>query len=176
VQTYKLGRVNQTPMSKESFENEGKSALRARMQLQLLAVTSDDRTARSEKICARVVDSREWQNAKTVILFSSLRTEPEICALESAAIAERKSTFVIPRSWGVEADLELPFAPELILVPGLAFSPSGSRLGRGGGFYDRLLGTRAGGAFKLGICFGFQVLEAIPTEPHDARMNRVISE
>jgi 5-formyltetrahydrofolate cyclo-ligase len=163
-------------MRKESPENEGKSVLRSRMQLQLLAMNSDDRAARSEKICARVVDSREWQDAKTVVLFSSLRTEPEISALESAAIAKRKSTFVIPRSWGAEADLELPFAPELILVPGLAFSSCGSRLGRGGGFYDRLLGTRAGGAFKLGICFGFQVLETIPTGPRDARMNRVISD
>jgi 5-formyltetrahydrofolate cyclo-ligase len=87
-----------------------------------------------------------------------------------------KSTFIILQTMGVETQLDLPFSPELILVRALAFSHSGHRLGRGGGFYDRLLSGRVAQAFKLGICFAFQLVETIPTEPHDAIMNAVISD
>lgn len=163
-------------MKTEGETASGKSALRAGMLPQLQAMTSDDRIARSEKICARVFDSPAWRNAQSVLLFSPLRTEPQIAALETAAVAEGKSTFIVPQTLRVESQLDLPFAPELVLVPGLAFSHSGHRLGRGGGFYDRLLAGRAAHALKLGICFDFQLVETILIEPHDAIMNAVISD
>jgi 5-formyltetrahydrofolate cyclo-ligase len=56
---------------------------------------------------------------------------------------------------------------EAFIVPGLAFDERGGRLGRGGGFYDRVLGDPARRAPALGICFEAQVLEDIPMEPHD---------
>ncbi len=59
-----------------------------------------------------------------------------------------------------------------IVVPGMAFDGSGHRLGRGKGYYDRLLsGTQA---LKVGVCFGFQFLERVPTDPHDVAVDRVI--
>jgi len=70
----------------------------------------------------------------------------------------------------------LPETIDLILVPGLAFSKDRHRLGRGGGFFDRLLAGRAAGAFKLGICFSFQVLESVPTESHDIVMDAVVTD
>lgn len=62
---------------------------------------------------------------------------------------------------------------ELIVVPGVAYDESGNRLGRGKGFYDRLLSTTK--ATKVGIGFDFQVVESIPSEPHDVAMDIVIS-
>jgi len=68
------------------------------------------------------------------------------------------------------------FAPrtlDLILVPGVAFDRAGCRIGRGGGFYDRLLPLYR--AVRVGICFEFQCVEDIPVEPHDCSVDRVIS-
>ena len=63
----------------------------------------------------------------------------------------------------------------LAVIPGMAFDHQGNRLGRGKGYYDRLL-PRLTHAYKLGLCFPFQLLpEEIPHEPHDIRMDAVIA-
>lgn len=63
---------------------------------------------------------------------------------------------------------------DLILIPGMAFDLTGRRLGRGGGFYDRLLPQYR--AVRAGICFDFQCMETVPSEDHDVSMDYVISE
>ena len=63
---------------------------------------------------------------------------------------------------------------DVIVVPGVAFDPERNRMGRGKGFYDRLLATTH--AAKIGICFGFQLLPHIPVEPFDQKMDLVITE
>ncbi|MDQ6809593.1 MAG: hypothetical protein M3Z64_09260 [Verrucomicrobiota bacterium] len=72
--------------------------------------------------------------------------------------------------------LELPFTPDFILVPGLAFTRANLRLGRASGFYDRLLAGCAARAFKLGDCFAFQIRGGIPQEAHDAILDAVLSD
>ena len=66
-------------------------------------------------------------------------------------------------------------AVELIVVPGVAFDSEGNRMGRGRGFYDRLLKSTPRAA-KVGVAYDFQMLDHIATEPHDVRMDRVITE
>ena len=62
----------------------------------------------------------------------------------------------------------------LAVIPGMAFDLQGNRLGRGKGYYDRLL-PRLSRAYKLGLCFPFQLLtEEIPHEPHDCRVDEVV--
>ena len=63
---------------------------------------------------------------------------------------------------------------ELVIVPGVAYDHSGNRLGRGKGFYDRLLATTR--ATKVGVGYEFQIVEEIPSEPHDVKMDMVISQ
>ncbi len=58
------------------------------------------------------------------------------------------------------------------LVPGVAFDNNGCRLGRGKGFYDRML--KLAGGKKLGVAFSFQQVEAVPMEPHDVRLDGVV--
>jgi 5-formyltetrahydrofolate cyclo-ligase len=65
-------------------------------------------------------------------------------------------------------------ALDIIIVPGVAFDRAGRRIGRGGGFYDRLLPQYS--AVRAGICFGFQYLESIPAEEHDVRMDFMVTE
>ncbi len=148
-----------------------KKALRLQMQQQLRAMTAEDRQAHSDEICERVLEMERWADAQSVILFSPLPSEPIITPLKLDCEARKIPCVTIPQSPKSEADLHLPETIDLILVPGLAFSQDRHRLGRGGGFFDRLLAGRAKDAFKLGICFSLQVLETVPTEPHDIIMD-----
>lgn len=65
--------------------------------------------------------------------------------------------------------------PAVWIVPGLAFTKSGERLGYGGGWYDRMLGGAGGDAIVLGVAYPFQIVESIPSEPHDIRLTGVVS-
>jgi 5-formyltetrahydrofolate cyclo-ligase len=69
----------------------------------------------------------------------------------------------------------LALSPDLAIIPGLAFDPRGGRLGRGKGFYDRWLGANPG-VNTLGICFKCQIVENVPAESHDARVDAVLTE
>lgn len=59
-----------------------------------------------------------------------------------------------------------------MVVPGIAFDKENNRLGRGRGYYDKLL--KAANAIKVGVCFEFQFFDRIPTEEFDVKMNYVI--
>lgn len=153
-----------------------KALLRHQVLRELSDMTPDDRAARSEKICQRVLALPEWEKAQRVLLFSPMRTEPDIAELETRADEAGKIATVIPFTQRNEPGLEISVVPDLIFVPGLAFSRDRHRMGRGGGFYDRLLAGRARDAFKLGVCFATQLHDAIPHEAHDIPVDAVISD
>jgi 5-formyltetrahydrofolate cyclo-ligase len=155
---------------------EQKAALRAQIQRRLREMTVEERQEYSDEICERVLEMSQWAEARNVILFSPLPSEPIIVPLKLDCEARRVLCANIPQSARSESDLNLLDEIDLILVPGVAFSKDRHRLGRGGGFFDRLLAGRAANAFKLGICFSFQVLDTIPTESHDIAMNAIVSD
>ena len=62
---------------------------------------------------------------------------------------------------------------DLVFVPGVAFDFNGRRLGRGKGFYDRLLAEVRG--YKCGVAFEVQVIAAVPEEPHDVRVDSILT-
>ena len=163
-------------MNRQLESTLDKAAFRRAMLLLLQEMTADERVARSEKLCARIAAHERWQSARGILLFSPLRTEPQIAPLHAAAVAAGGHTFVIPPTLRIESELELPFTPDLVLVPGLAFSRERHRLGRGGGFYDRLLAGRASSAYKLGVCFRVQLCDTIPADPHDVAVNDVVTD
>ena len=65
-----------------------------------------------------------------------------------------------------------PGAP--VIVPGIAFDKYGNRIGYGGGYYDRLFEKEPNHP-RIAIAYGFQVFDYIPTEPHDKRVDRIIT-
>lgn len=73
-----------------------------------------------------------------------------------------------------------PFTPinmiDIFFVPGLAFDKQGGRLGFGGGFYDRTLAHTRPTALRIGYAFACQLLEQLPTQEHDQRVQAVITE
>lgn len=100
--------------------------------------------------------------------------------LEFRAVEDPKA--LVTRRWELrepDPETSLPVALEeidLLLVPGVAFTRSGRRLGRGGGFYDRLLADPELCAVSFGICFALQVVDNLPTEPHDRPVDRIVTE
>ena len=79
-----------------------------------------------------------------------------------------------PRQCGDRADRGSRPRLDLIIVPAVAFDRRGNRLGRGKGFYDRLL--QKAKCPKIGIAYHFQLLDEIPAEPHDIPMDKIITE
>jgi len=73
------------------------------------------------------------------------------------------------------ADVVSPKDVAVWLVPGLAFTRDGKRLGYGGGWYDRLMVEADKRALKLGVAYAFQVLENLPSEPHDIGVDSVVA-
>jgi 5-formyltetrahydrofolate cyclo-ligase len=83
-----------------------------------------------------------------------------------------------PGAFGVlEPELEWPVAaPNVLLVPLLAFDSGGHRLGYGGGFYDRTLGALDPGVVTIGVAYAGQEVAQLPREAHDRPLDMVVSE
>ena len=108
------------------------------------------------------------------------------CAKECYALAEVKGfneRYLTKGKYGIlEPSEEIPrqqppytfSAPTLWLVPGIAFTRTGLRLGRGGGFYDRLL--EGSSSVKIGVCFDCQLADSLPVTRHDATMDHILTE
>lgn len=179
---------------------EIKAAQRREIRARCQRLSTTQRTANSEAICRRLLEQDFWRNAKTVLLFAPLANEINVGPLLKESLAQGKVTalprfdlaaqhYVAARITDPERDLASgAFAiPEpaahcekiemsqfdLVLVPGVGFDRLGSRLGRGGGFYDRLLAGFTG--VKCGIALDEQIVDTLPVEEHDARMTFVIT-
>ena len=64
----------------------------------------------------------------------------------------------------------------LVCVPGVAFTPAAARLGRGGGYYDRLLAALSAEAVTAGLGYSFQLIDRLPEQLHDRRLDLVVTE
>jgi len=111
----------------------------------------------------------KWSSEKKILLPVML----EDCRLElreyRPGCTMNEAEFCIREP---EGEVLQPEYVDLILVPGMAFDRQNHRLGRGKGYYDRLLGGMD--ALKIGVCFDFQFFDFIPTDEHDIPMDRVI--
>ena len=175
-----------------------KQELRQFIRAQKKRYTSARLTAMSEEICSRVLRSAWWQEAGTLLLYYPLADEVDVRPLIKDAFGNGKRV-LLPVCVGEELNLHLYegdaslsegafgimeptgalFAPErydeiqLAIVPGMAFDRAGHRLGRGKGYYDRLL-PKLTEARLQGICFSFQLLDDVPAEEHDVRVQTVV--
>ena len=85
-----------------------------------------------------------------------------------------------PDVWGVPVPRDHapipPSAIRAVLVPGLAFDRRGHRLGRGAGVYDRFLATLPASTWRIGLVTAARLVDALPTEGHDAPMHAIVTE
>lgn len=179
---------------------ERKAALRREIRARLQGITPEQRAVASQAIRRRLRESLAWRSAQTVLFFAPMLDEPDLWPLVEESLSAKK-TVALPRHVAdrqnyaaaqvrdVSTDLgagkfgirePLTSCPEislnladLVLVPGVAFDLHGRRLGRGRGFYDRLLAGVTG--IKCGVSFDEQIVSAVPVDPTDAQVNLVVT-
>jgi 5-formyltetrahydrofolate cyclo-ligase len=182
-------------------DSAAKDTLRERMRAVRSGLAPAAREAASRAIAARVAALPAWTAALTVALFPSTGSEVDTWELARLALAAGKRVAwprisssgramefaccapaeLVPGPARVlEAPPSAPALPidllDLVVVPGLAFDPAGRRLGRGRGHYDATLVRLRPGALRIGLCFEAQVVDRVPTEPHDAPLDAVVTE
>lgn len=127
-----------------------------------------DPEARSVVLGASLRKIEAVAEARVVMAFHALPGEPDLGELARWCRA-RGATVVVPED---EPD---PATVDVVLVPGLAFTPTGDRLGQGGGWYDRFLSRRRPGTVTIGIGFREQLVDVLPSEPHDVRLDHIVT-
>ncbi len=172
-----------------------RQALRARRQ----ALAAGEIAQAAELATARLLSEPSWRMAQTIALHLAIRGELPTAALITAAWKEGKrvalprmsggrmemclatvTTVLVPGAHGipeppVEAEDIKPSELDLVLAPGVAFDRLGGRLGQGGGDYDRLLSQVRPDCFVVGWCHDFQLVDLVPSEPHDQRVGLVVT-
>ena len=180
--------------------SEQKKLLRKEMCAKLAAISETERHTASIQIITALKQKPLWQNCQTVLFFGSRRDEPDLWPLLVEALAMGKvvalpqylsatdeyracrirqiSEDVVTGHYGIrepsaKCDIISLKQLDLVLVPGLGYSRTGGRLGRGKAYYDRLL-TQASGV-KCGVGFDCQFGLTVPLEDHDIRLNCIIT-
>ncbi len=169
-----------------------KRALRAEMRAVRRAIAADpvDRLSRSTRIWARIVSLTDLgaprlesgtprAQMRRVLLFEGLATEPDTTGWFDWCRSHRVVAYA-PEVDGPElrvmpGDLD-PAELDMAVVPGLAFTRDGGRLGQGGGHYDRFLPRLRSDCVTIGACFVEQLVDELPTEPHDHRVDHVATD
>jgi len=163
-------------------------------------MTPEARIEASRKLRTRLLARPEWGRAGSILFFAPFREEPDIWELLSLALAAgkvvslprysaRDGGYSACRVRNLETDvheghmgIREPVAGcatepwnrlDLILVPGVGFDPECRRLGRGRGFYDRILAAVEGRT--CGVSFDEQILSEVPLEPHDVTLNSILT-
>lgn len=172
-----------------------KREIRSAMRERNRSLSAGERAAAAGRIFGRIEASPAFRAARCVALFCALPDEPPTA--DALARWGRQKRIVVPRvegetmrffdydpatlvrgAFGIgepgpEAALCRPEEIDLIVVPGVAFTAGGVRLGRGRGYYDRYLAQPGMRARRIGVCFAHQLVETLPAEPHDAAMEQV---
>lgn len=174
-----------------------KTQFRQQIKQRKALLSIKERAIRSHALFERMEALPLFQAAHRIICFNALPDEPDteafltrnattkgiylpiVCgeslrfAAYTGKASLRKGAFGIFEPVGPQVDSS-DLAVDLILVPGVAFDINLNRLGRGKGYYDRLL-TQVK-AHKLGVCYDFQLVDQVPTEPFDISMDSVLTE
>ena len=144
-----------------------------------IAADAADRADRSERIWAGIVAATGLAPPSQVMLFEGLPTEPDTAPWFAWCRAHDVAAFAPavdgPDLRVVPGDVD-PGVLDVVVVPGLAFTADGRRLGQGGGHYDRFLPRLRPGCRTVGAAFAEQLVDDLPTEPHDVLLDLVVTD
>lgn len=151
-----------------------KQELRKQIREEVKRMSAADRDTQSLFICLQILGSAEWQEASTVMLYNALPDEVSLQLLIDDASGSGKE-IIIP-----EQGAHAPVIPDEVLsqidfaiIPGRAFTRNGKRMGRGGGWYDRILPKMK--CPRWGVAFNCQIKKDVPTDEWDIKMNKVVT-
>jgi len=183
-----------------------KPFLRKRMRDMLKNIPPEVKRNASQRIVQSIATLPVYKRCSLVFGFIPMRSEPDLSPLYDTALSQGKKVafpkclpngemtyHLVNKDWRnhvvkspygnlePQADILTPLSastlePSIILVPGLAFSAEGQRLGRSMGFFDRFLAHNGLSLFSIGICFASQIQRDLPTEPHDSTLDCVVTE
>jgi 5-formyltetrahydrofolate cyclo-ligase len=180
--------------------SQDKSELRRHYRAARAAIPPAERELRSRQIVDRVLALPEAKLAESWFVYLAVGSEVQTRPLIEALLNQGKTVAVprildqpgameavridsldalVPDRLGIptprpDATELLHATPDITIVPGLAFTESGIRLGQGGGYYDRYLAQHPE-TIPVGLCFTEQLADHLPTDPHDIFMHQVIS-
>ena len=175
-----------------------KKALRAEIKAKKRAMTEEQIAATSEALAQQLYAHPAYKEAKSIFGYLSYNQEVRTMPMLEQAQKDGKRV-AVPKVIGDTmifiwlddlSRIELGYCnipepidngPEavdetaLVMMPGLAFDPTGRRCGYGGGFYDRYLEQHPDHP-TLAMCYGFQMFDHLDTDPHDIPVNYVLSQ
>jgi 5-formyltetrahydrofolate cyclo-ligase len=179
-----------------------KPAIRRRLRQVLAEMSEQDRQEKSRAACHFLTQTDEFQSARVLMLYLSTPTELDTSSLALAAWQDEKTVLVPKVSWdqrrmlpvgitslqsgitvsapGVREPISGQPMPvnmiDLVIVPGLGFSPAGHRIGRGMGFYDRFLSQSDFIGISCGLAFEEQIVETLPMLDHDVPLGMLVTD
>jgi len=178
---------------KEHYRNRFAASRRALSELAVAKL--------SRQVVERIVASPLFERGSAILLYSPIDNEVDPTGLRQAADAAGKAVYyprvalgahgltffrvapgesLTPGRWGIGEPTGQTAFPDrgagLVIVPGLAFDTHGTRLGRGGGYYDRALRHLGDGCTSVGLAFSLQLVPSLPQAPHDEAVNFVAIE
>ncbi len=171
-----------------------KKSLRALMRQYKAALTPEEKQLESNAVWPYIEPMECFTRAQHILLYHSLPDElpthhiidkwaemgktiylpvvvgDDLVIRRYSKEAMQQGEFNIMEPTGNDVDSDIL---ELIIVPGVAFDAHGNRLGRGKGYYDRLLSRTT--ATCIGVCHNCQLVDTIPAEPHDRVMHYIVT-
>lgn len=170
-----------------------KKELRKQLITKRKSMHNEEFERKSLNICNKLLNSSQYLKSKVIYCYYSVNKEVDLLPFIKQALDDKK-IIAFPKVKGKDMlfytirhleELEpgyfnIPEPPEttpapkgdLIIVPGVAFSKKGERLGYGGGFYDRFLDGNS--IYTIGVAFDYQIMDSLPTEEHDKQLDEII--
>lgn len=171
-----------------------KNEIRRRIRARKILLNDEERHRGAMDVFEQLSKMAAFMMADHVLLYNSL--PDELATREFFDLLPRDKHYYLPRVNGPLLDI-LPYNAaqmhlgafrieepdgddivdtdriDLIIVPAVAYDRRGNRVGRGKGYYDRLL--RGSRATKVGVCYPFQIVDEIDAEPHDVAVDYIIA-
>ena len=196
----RAGQSAALPIKKMLPISEQKKILRREFLSRRRAIPRDERDRVSHALVRKFLASNFYRASEVIMAYAATPDEIQLDELFAACFSDKK-TLAIPLIVGkgdmlavavpsfdaltigdfnirtVKRELRQFVEPaqiDCVIVPGAAFDFSGGRLGMGGGYYDKFL-PRAVNAKKIALAYDFQLVDALPLEPHDARLDAVLT-
>ncbi len=179
-----------------------KSVLRKQLRERVAALTDEARHHKSLAACSLLIGTPEFAQARVVMIYLSMPHEVDTAPLALRAWQQGKTVVAPKVSWDQRRMLPVEIASlqtgmtttgpgvrepvagnpipidfiDLVIVPGLGFSPTGHRIGRGMGFYDRFLAMPEFGGLRCGLAFEEQVVDELPVLDHDQPLGMLVTD
>ncbi|TRX70490.1 5-formyltetrahydrofolate cyclo-ligase [Carboxylicivirga sp. M1479] len=174
-----------------------KQALRKQIRAIKLKVSEQDKQQQGAAVHALLEKSEVFKNAKAILMYWAMPDElptqsfvnkwyttkeiylPVINGDDLKIVRYMGEESLVPGDkYGILEPAGEPIDNEqridMVVVPGVAFDTDNNRMGRGAGYYDRIL-KRIPSAKKIALAFDFQMVEHVPVEAHDIKMDMVLS-